>query len=123
MLIRTSRFVLRDLVETDCGAFIRYLAGSLTGLTDERQAVVFFAHLLSSQRERPTLKIQLGIFEHDISRLCGFAALRKDPQRHDLATFEIELASDYWGRYRMAVEVTEALLSYGFQHLDINVVV
>lgn len=123
MLIRTSRFVLRDLVERDRGAFVRYLAGSLTGLADESRAAIFFYHLLSWQHEHPRLKIQLGIFEHDNGRLCGFAALRKDPQRQDLAAFEIELASDYWGRYRMAVEVTEALLNYGFRHLDINVIV
>jgi len=129
MLIRTSRFVLRDLDETDRGAFIAYLLDLRNrrlyapGLAHEGQAALFFYHFLSWKRARPRLNIQLGIFEHGTGRLCGFVVMRKDPQRQDLAAFEIELGHDYRGRYRMAIEVTEAFLSYGFQHLDINVVV
>jgi ribosomal-protein-alanine N-acetyltransferase len=129
MLIRTSRFVLRDLDETDRGAFIGYLLDSRNrrlygrSLAHEDEAAVFFHHFLSWKRAHPRLNIQLGIFEHESGRFCGFAGLRKDRQRQDKAAFELELAADCWGRYRMAVEVTEAVLSYGFEHLDINIVV
>jgi ribosomal-protein-alanine N-acetyltransferase len=129
MLIRTSRFVLRDLVEADRGAFVGYQMGPRNsgvygpGLADEGQAAILFERFLSWQHDHPRLNIQLGIFEQSNGRLCGFGGLRKDPLRRDLAALEIELAPDYWGRYRMAVEVTEAVLDYGFLCLDINIVV
>jgi len=39
------------------------------------------------------------------------------------AVLGIELAPDEWGRYRLALEVTNALLNFGFRDLELDVVI
>ena len=46
--------------------------------------------------------------------LIGCAGLRQAGCRAREAELGIELAPDFWGRHRYAVEITQALIGFGF---------
>jgi ribosomal-protein-alanine N-acetyltransferase len=129
VLIRTARFVLRDLAEPDRVAFVAYQTDSryrrLYDLGDAAgpRAHELFDLFVGWQREEPRQNFQLGIFERDAVRLCGCAGLRRAGRDDGTAVLGIELAPDEWGRYRLAVEVAGALLGHGFRDLGLRAIV
>jgi ribosomal-protein-alanine N-acetyltransferase len=129
MLIETPRFLLRDFVEGDRPAFLRYQADPryrhLYGIEEghERLARELFGWFLSWQDETPRRRFQLGIFARCDDRLCGCAGLRLDSSRDDQASLGIELTPEDWGRYRLALEVAAALVEFGFGSLKLNRIV
>jgi len=128
MQIATRRFVLRDFERADFAAFLSYQTDpryrQLYDLdeTYAQQASELFCLFLSWQQEEPRRNYQLGIFERATGRLCGCAGLRKEGASEDQASLGIELAPDDWGRYRLAVEVTGALVRFGFRELGLKVI-
>lgn len=121
------RFVLRDFVETDREAFIRYQ-------TDPRyrrlydldegyagQATDLFSTFMAWQHEAPRSNFQFGIFAGDKGRLLGCAGLRLAAERE--AVLGIELTPDDWGHYRLALDVATALVKFGFRDLKLDRIV
>lgn len=129
MLIRTPRFILRDLVESDRAQFVayqmhpRYRALYGYDATDDRRAHELFDLFVGWQSETPRQNYQLGIFEPGSGRLCGSAGLRQAGQPADTAVFGVELTPDDWGRYRLAIEVAGAMIDHGFECLGLDVVI
>lgn len=114
--------MLRDLTEADRAAFVDYQ-------TDPRYLCLFdfddeverpgqlFDLFLKWQGEEPRINFQLGIFEATTGRLVGCGGLRKASDRS--AVLGIELAPNEWGRFRVAIDATVALLSHGFEVLKL----
>jgi len=129
MQIGTSRFVLRDFEPADRVAFLAYQMDPryrrLYDLDEgyEKQASELFSSFLTWRDEVPRRNYQLGIFERRNGRLCGCAGLRMTPSNDRGAVLGIELAPDEWGRYRLALEVTNALMNFGFHDLELDVLI
>ena len=75
------------------------------------------------QHHTPRQNFQVGIFAQDTGRLCGCAGLRKAGKAEGTAVLGIELTPDDWGRYRLAIDVTSALIEHGFRHLNLHTIV
>lgn len=125
--IRLRRVLLRDFTEADRPAFVRYqLDPRYVSLYDfagddvERPGRLF-DRFLEWQREDPRLNFQLGLFEPASGHLLGCGGLRKVDD--DLAVFGLELAPSEWGRFRLALDVTAALLRCGFETLNLQTIV
>ena len=111
------RVLLRELTEADRAAFVQYQTDPrylrLYDFDDEEERPSqLFDLFLKWQREDPRLNFQLGIFEAATGRLVGCGGLRKADDRS--AILGIELAPSEWGRFRLAIDATIALLSHGF---------
>ncbi len=123
--ITHARVTLRDFVEKDRAAFIRYqtdpqylrLYDFPTG--PERPGELFDL-FLQWKAERPRQNFQLGTFDARSGELLGSAGLRKAGERS--AIFGIELAPSQWGRFRLAIDATSALLEYGFGELGLETI-
>jgi RimJ/RimL family protein N-acetyltransferase len=128
MQIRTARLVLRDFTEADAPAFVayqsdpRYLALHAAGAADPSHARELFARFARWRDEAPRRNYQLGVFVRDAAggALVGCAGLRDLDRERAIAQLGIELAPDYWGRYRLAIEVAQALLDTAFEHLALS---
>jgi [ribosomal protein S5]-alanine N-acetyltransferase len=128
MLIRTNRFTLRDFREEDRAAFVSYqMDPRYRGLYDagegEGDAQALFDLFLAWRQVSPRENYQFGIFEAEAGRLCGCAGLRMAGAPPGAAVLGIELTPDDWGRYRLAIEVADALLEFGFSTLGLSSVV
>lgn len=127
LLIQLPRFVLRDFDATDRQAFVRYQMDprylSLYDFSDRdfARAERLFDRFLEWQHEEPRRNLQIGIFDRATSGLLGCAGLRRTDA--DSAVFGIELAPAEWGRFRLAVDVSAALLEHGFEVLDLQTVI
>lgn len=118
--------MLGELTEADRAPFIQYQ-------TDPRYVRLYdfdhgverpsqlFDSFLKWQREKPRLNFQLGIFDTASGRLIGCGGLRK--ANDECAVLGIELAPSEWGRFRIAIDAAVALLSHGFDTLDLTTIV
>jgi ribosomal-protein-alanine N-acetyltransferase len=123
--IRLRRVSLRELTEADRAPFIQYQ-------TDPRYLRLYdydneverpsqlFDMFLKWQRQEPRLNFQLGIFEVATGRLLGCGGLRT--ANDHLAVMGIEMAPSEWGRFRMVIDATVALLSHGFDVLNLQTI-
>ncbi len=110
--LATSRFVLRDFAPEGEAAFIAYRADPAEG----RELVKRFA---AWRRAVPRLNFQAAICRRDAgSTLIGCCGLRREGFANGVAEFGLELAPSWQGRYRYAIEITEAMLGHGFETLD-----
>jgi ribosomal-protein-alanine N-acetyltransferase len=129
MLIRTARFQLRDFATSDRQAFVAYQMDPRYrrlydfGEADEQRAQELFDLFLSWEAESPRLNLQLGIFEQDTTRLCGCAGLRRAGVDEGTAVLGIELTPDNWGRYKLALEVADAMIEHGFRRLGLRMII
>lgn len=129
MLLETRRFVLRDFLAQDWPAFAAYQTDpryaalyDLDADAAAAQARSLFERFIAWQSEVPRLNFQLGIFERRGGRLCGSAGLRLEASDASTAELGIELTPDDWGRYRLAIEVSAALIDHGFDVLGLEVI-
>jgi ribosomal-protein-alanine N-acetyltransferase len=128
MQFAAGRFVLRDFDEVDRAAFIdyqndpRYRALYDIGPEQNEQAHALFDGFLAWQGATPRVNLQLGIFARS-KALCGCAGLRMAGFEAGVAELGIELAPNYWGHYRLALDVAIALAAYGFETLGLHRIV
>lgn len=127
MEITTRRFLLRDFVPWDTPAFEAYHA-------DPRSAEFYGGEQLNPGHarellglfrswagEQPRLNYQLAIVRRDAAQtLIGCCGLRLAGEAAGRAELGIELAPDYWGRYRYAIEVMLALVDVGFTDMELR---
>lgn len=129
MDISTPRFLLRDFGEADRAGFVRYQMDPryrrLYDLDDAHMSSAneLFSLFLRWQEEVPRRNFQLGIVDKRSCHLCGSAGLRKERGPDDVAVLGIELSADNWGHFRLAVEVAEALIEFGFKELGLQTIV
>lgn len=127
MEIRSRRFVLRDFANQDWDAFLAYQLhpGNLLfrgpDETGEAHARDLFHRFQSWARERPRRHYQLAIIGCGAeAELLGCCGLRQTvPGEAELG---VELAPDYWGRHGYAIEISRALLDFGFEQLQLAAV-
>ena len=129
MEITTRRFLLRDFVDADRSAFLRYQADPRNQEyygPDEAtpgHAERLFETFQAWASELPRHNYQLAIAQRrEPFTLLGCCGLRGAECDVGEAELGIELAPDYWGRYGYAVEVGRALLEFGFGELGLQVI-
>ncbi len=127
--IDTSRFVLRDFDASDRAPFVAYQVDPryrrLYDLDEGHaaQASELFDTFLAWRDEEPRRNYQLGIFGRTDGRMCGCAGVRMTDIYERTAVLGIELAPDEWGRYRLALEVADALMTFGFEDLGLDLLI
>lgn len=126
LAIASGRTILRDFTEHDRAAFIRYQ-------TDPRYLQLYdfgpgaerpcklFDLFLQWQRDQPRMNMQLAICEAETDRLLGCGGLRKVDDGH--AVLGIELAPSEWGRFRLALDASAALVRFGFETLKVQTII
>ncbi|MCW8127596.1 GNAT family N-acetyltransferase [Microbulbifer halophilus] len=127
MEVVTRRFLLRDFEPRDTPAFEAYHAAprSIEFYGDEQSRPEHARELLELfgrwAREEPRLNYQLAIVRRAAAQTlvgcCGLRCAGAGPGRAELG---IELASEYWGRYRYALEVMLALVDFGFSEMGLR---
>lgn len=127
MEVTTRRFLLRDFEPRDTRAFEAYHADprSAEFYGDEQRRPGHARELLELFRgwaaEEPRLNYQLAIVRRDTEQtLVGCCGLRRAGAGPGRAELGVELAPDYWGRYRYAIEVMLALVDVGFSDMELR---
>lgn len=129
MRLATSRFLLRDLVESDRAAFVAYQMDPRYRRlydfdeADKNRPHDLFDLFMSWQQDQPRRNYQLGIFDRVSGRLRGVAGVRRAGQPEATAVLGIELTPEDWGHYRLAIEVVSALLEHGFRDIGLRTIV
>ncbi|MCW8125848.1 GNAT family N-acetyltransferase [Microbulbifer halophilus] len=127
MEITTRRFLLRDFDARDWPAFEAYHAdprsaefyGEVQSHPDHARELFELFSLWTG--EVPRCNYQLAVVRRDADQaLVGCCGLRRESTTSPRAELGIELAPDYWGRYRYAIEVMVALAEFGFAGLGLR---
>jgi len=127
MEILTGRFRLRDFDQSDRSAFLAYHTDprfrALYGPqeADPGQARGLLETFRLWAGERPRRNYQLAIVQlQEPQAMVGCCGLRGAGCETGRAELGVELAPQYWGRYGYALEVTDALLGFGFGDLGLR---
>jgi RimJ/RimL family protein N-acetyltransferase len=126
MELVTGRFLLRDFDAGDHAAFLayhsepRFLAFYGPQEADPGHARGLLETFRLWAEERPRRNYQLAIVSfrepQAVVGCCGLRGIGCEGP----AELGIELAPEYWGRYGYAIEVTDALLRFGFCDLGLR---
>lgn len=125
--IQTKRFVLRDYLRADEEDFLEYQtdpAFSIHHTADEAgvdHARWVFQKFIDWQAEKPRTNYQFAIcHKAEDGRVIGSCGIRMEEPQAEAADFGIELARPYWGRYRFAAEISEAVINWAFHHFPLS---
>jgi len=126
MEIATNRFLLRDFCEEDTAAFCKYHTDPRSlefyGVDDVKSG--YAQQLLETfnnwAAEEPRRNYQFAIVQRQGSQLVGCCGLRSADSEAGKVEFGIELAPEFWGRYRYAIEIMQALVEFGFGNLQLR---
>lgn len=128
MEIATRRFILRDFIKEDEPAFFAYHA-------DPRYAEFCAPEEVAPSHTREILRLfkqwefeyprrnyQFAIVDcrNSSPELVGCCGLRREEYESEQAELGIELAPQFWGRYAYAIEVSKALIEFGFHDLGLK---
>ena len=126
-MITTKRFLLRDFTQDDAAAFIAYHADprSLAFYGPDEEAPGHAESLLKMfalwAAERPRRNFQLAVVRRKEPQVlvgcCGLRGAGLDEHR---AEFGIELSPEYWGRHGFAIEISRAMIEFGFTKLRLQ---
>jgi [ribosomal protein S5]-alanine N-acetyltransferase len=136
MEIETKRFLLRDFIPADEPAFFAYRSDPRYAefCTAAEVTPNFSQELLQRFTQwavdNPRCNYQLAIVDRrwqslsfgQSRQLIGCGGLRRDRITTDRAEIGIELAPQFWGRYAYAIEITQALIEFGFRTLDLKTI-
>lgn len=127
MEIITKRFLLREFTIEDEPAFLGYHADSRYAQLCAPEEVEpdhtreLLRLFIQWAGEQPRRNYQLAVVPlQNPQELLGCCGLRGEGYGADKAELGIELAPQYWGRYRYAIEVASALLEFGFCELGLQ---
>lgn len=123
-LIETDRLILREVQNEDSNDMFSYLSD---------KNVVKHMGLEPFQTEKDVLEeiewyqkiykegtgIRWGITIKDDGRVIGSCGFLNMQPRHSKAEIGYELSKVYWGK-GIASEVVEAVITYGFQHFELE---
>ncbi len=128
--IATRRFTLREYCLADGTQFVAYQTDPAFALfhgadeVGDANARNVFQLFLDWQGVVPRLNYQLAIvMRDDDTKLIGSCGVRMAGCMPGEAVFGIELARPYWGRYRFAQEVSEAMIDWGFSSLKLSALI
>jgi [ribosomal protein S5]-alanine N-acetyltransferase len=128
MEIETKRFLLRDFIPADEPAFFAYRSDPRYAefCTAAEVTPNFTQELLQRFTQwaidDPRCNYQLAIVDRRSRQLIGCGGLRRDNITTDRAEMGIELAPQCWGRYAYAIEITQALIEFGFRTLGLKTI-
>lgn len=127
MEIITKRFLIRDFTQADESALLAYRSDprywefcSAEEVSPEytRKLLDLFMQWAT---EQPRRNYQFAITKlENKCKLLGCCGLRCEGYNLGQAELGIELAPEYWGRYRYAIEVVGALLEFAFRDLTLQ---
>lgn len=127
MEIITNRFLLREFTSEDEPAFLAYHADPRYAEFCEPEFVEvdytreLLRLFIQWAGEQPRRNYQLAVVPlQKPKELLGCCGLRGEGYGADASELGIELAPQYWGRYRYAIEVGSALLEFGFEELRLQ---
>ncbi|CAH0281180.1 hypothetical protein SRABI118_03783 [Massilia sp. Bi118] len=130
VVLSTNRFVLREYTPDDKQQFIDYQtdpAFTVFHHPDELgadQAAKVFEMFIGWQEEAPRRNYQFAITKTDaIEKIIGSGGVRMHGCQEGEAEFGIELAHSYWGRYRYAEELGNALIDWAFTQFRLSAIV
>lgn len=128
--IVTRRFVLREFQPADVEQFVAYQTDPDFSIFHDKDelgdahARAVFRLFLDWQASIPRYNYQFAISRlNDDANLIGSCGIRMDGCAAGEAVFGVELARPYWGRYRYAQEVSEALISWAFDELKLSALI
>lgn len=125
-MIDTRRFVLRDFAAADTAGFSAYHADpryrALFGSAEAENGSPeqLLARFAEWARERPRRNYQLAIARRESDTLIGCGGLRLASANATTAELGVELAPDHWGRFGYAIEISLALIDFGFRNLGLS---
>ncbi|KAM3116451.1 GNAT family N-acetyltransferase [Phormidesmis sp. 146-33] len=130
MEIITKRFLLRDFSLEDEPNLLAYHADpqyaqfcAPTEVEPDYTRALLRLFIQWSE-EQPRRNYQLAIASlKNRQELIGCCGLRQVGDDETKAELGIELAPQYWGRYRYAIEVASRLIEFGFCHLELQEIV
>lgn len=119
--------MLRDFRDEDATAFDAYHCDPRSLEFYEREeslpghAKQLLASFMDWARESPRRNYQLAIvYRRPPHALIGSCGLRSADAEDGRAELGIELAPEFWSRYRYAIEVLSALVEFGFRDLKLR---
>lgn len=127
MEIITKRFLLRDFIQDDLPAFTAYHKDPRSlefyGIEEAKpnHAQELFQVFKTWSLENPRRNYQLAIVKRELLQLIGCCGLRCNDSE-DQAELGIELAPQYWGRYKYALEIMSSLAEFGFGSLGLKTI-
>lgn len=128
--IVTRRFVIREFRPRDAEQFLAYQTDPAFTIFHHQeelgtaQAQRVFQLFLDWQESTPRDNYQFAVSPlHDDSELIGCCGIRMEGCAPNEAVFGVELARPYWGRYRYPHEISEALISWGFDALNLSALI
>ena len=129
-MIATCRFILRDFEAADRPGFCayhadpRYRAMFASAEAESGEPEQLLARFAAWVAERPRCNYQLAVVRRgDSETLVGCCGLRRASATSAVAELGIELAPDYWGRFAYAIEISRALMEFGFNELHLSEIV
>lgn len=115
--IFTPRLRLRDFTPADEAAFVAYR-------DDPGQGRSLLERFAAWRKAEPRTNFQLAVCRRDEAEtLVGCCGLRGEGMAPGIAEYGLELAPTWQGRYRYAIEITEAMFGYGFDTLQLDEIV
>lgn len=128
--ITTQRFLLREYRPCDRDQFIHYQTDpAFTRFHHEDELGADNAHrvfqlFIDWQTQVPRKNYQLAFSRlEDEATVIGSCGIRMEGCRPGEAVFGVELARQYWGRYRYAGEVSSALIDWAFSELPLDAII
>jgi RimJ/RimL family protein N-acetyltransferase len=125
--IRTRRFLLRDFVAEDVPDFEAYhndprsLEYSPPEIDQGPQAVELVRMFMTWAIAEPRLNYQFAIVHRrPPNDLIGCGGIRSVDTESGEAELGLELAPQFWGRTRYAIEILYALANFGFRILGLQ---
>lgn len=125
MQIETERLTLREFRQEDAAQMLAYWSDPryrhyYADLDDIEQTVRdLVSRLVAAQGEEPRHVWQLVITDRADGRLLGNCGIRIDDAQLRQANIGYELHPDVWER-GYASEAARAILTFGFDHLDVH---
>jgi RimJ/RimL family protein N-acetyltransferase len=124
-IIRTDRFVLRDLEEADWQDVHRYASDPEVvrymdwGPNTEDETEKFIQQSIASQKEQPRKSYTLAIVLKEDDELIGSCGIHVSDPNNREGWIGYCLNRHFW-RQGYATETARALLRFGFDHLDLH---
>ncbi|MBN8621430.1 MAG: GNAT family N-acetyltransferase [Anaerolineae bacterium] len=123
-VLETERLVLRELVETDAQAlfeyfrepeYTRFVSFDIHTSIEQTRDFINFMTTIYQQKDSIRWGIELKSDKH----LIGTAGLHFWKRNIRCAEVGYHIGQSYW-RQGFATEVLEALVGFGFQHMNLN---
>lgn len=126
---QTQRFLIREYSEKDQKEFVTYQTDpnftryhNVDELGEEHAQSVFLK-FITWRDSVPRLNYQFAVCLKDAHSLIGSCGVRMAGQPQGKASFGIELAHTYWGKYRYAIEIATSTINWAFDNLPLTALI